>query len=107
HCAGKAGCSPLNLYARVRISCTFAHETAGAARTRLSLRPLLTKRVKSDAGLGHLMPRECGRISSRCLKFQSEVVAPRPGRRQCEACGLGGHSPLRPPIAECMQTPSS
>jgi hypothetical protein len=33
---------PLNLYARVRISlCKLAHETAGAARTRLSLRPLL------------------------------------------------------------------
>jgi hypothetical protein len=33
---------PLNLYARVRISlCIIAHETAGAARTRSSLRPLL------------------------------------------------------------------
>ena len=32
---------PLNLYARVRISlCINAHETAGAARTRSSLRPL-------------------------------------------------------------------
>jgi hypothetical protein len=32
---------PLNLYARVRISlCIIAHETAGAARTRSSLRPL-------------------------------------------------------------------
>src|SRR5665213_3163404 len=42
HCAGKAGVFPLNLYARVRISlCINAHETAGAARTRSSLRPLL------------------------------------------------------------------
>ena len=33
---------PLNLYARVRFLLVhFAHETAGAARTRLSLRPLL------------------------------------------------------------------
>jgi len=32
---------PLNLYARVRfLSCIFAHETAGAARTRSSLLPL-------------------------------------------------------------------
>ena len=30
---------PLNLYARVRFLHTFAHETAGAARTRCSLRP--------------------------------------------------------------------
>jgi hypothetical protein len=33
---------PLNLYARVRFSlCAIARETAGAARTGLSLRPLL------------------------------------------------------------------
>jgi hypothetical protein len=33
---------PLDLYARVRISLhRLAHEIAGAARTRLSLRPLL------------------------------------------------------------------
>ena len=40
HCAGKAGMLPLNLYARVRHFYTIAHETAGAARTRSSLRPL-------------------------------------------------------------------
>src|ERR1700676_1995430 len=32
---------PLDLYARVRFFVHFAHETAGAARTRLSLRPLV------------------------------------------------------------------
>ena len=32
---------PLNLYARVRVfKCAIAHETAGAARIRSSLRPL-------------------------------------------------------------------
>jgi hypothetical protein len=41
HCAGKAGLPPLNLYARVRFfDVQPAHETAGAARTRSSLRPL-------------------------------------------------------------------
>src|ERR1700689_3476066 len=45
HCAGKAGVFPLNLYAHVRISlCIIAHETAGAARTRSSLRPLFLGR---------------------------------------------------------------
>src|ERR1700729_900458 len=35
---------PLNLYARVRISlCINAHETAGAARTRSSLRPFVLR----------------------------------------------------------------
>jgi hypothetical protein len=53
---------PLNLYARVRILCILAHETAGAARTRLSLRPL--QRVESDARLGRIVPRERGLIRS-------------------------------------------
>ena len=51
-CAGKAGCSPLNLYARVRHSTLpIAHETAGAARTRSSLRPLVFRGRTSAASL--------------------------------------------------------
>jgi hypothetical protein len=38
----------------------FARETAGAARTRLSLRPLLSRRVKDDANLGRIAPRDRG-----------------------------------------------
>ena len=34
---------PLDLYARVRNFYTIAHETAGAARTRSSLRPLVSR----------------------------------------------------------------
>ena len=48
-------------------SCAFsyvhvAHETAGAARTRSSLRPLF-EGGRRDANLGRSMPRERGRIS--------------------------------------------
>src|SRR5882757_10275890 len=43
----------------------FARETVGAARTRLSLRPLLVREGKVDANLGQIMPRECGGVSSR------------------------------------------
>ena len=49
-----------------------AHETAGAARTRSSLRPLLVCEGETDANLGHLMPRECGPMPSRCLTIKSE-----------------------------------
>ncbi len=42
----------------------FAHETAGAACTRSSLRPLLINGGERDARLGRNTPRECGRISS-------------------------------------------
>jgi hypothetical protein len=53
---------PLHLYARVRISlCIIAHETAGAARTRSSLRPLLFRgvticmtRTKSSRGIAEV-----------------------------------------------------
>jgi hypothetical protein len=70
--------------------CRFAHETAGAARIRLSLHPLVFRRVEIHAKLGRIAPRECGRTPSRCLTIES--VCPRPllGRsffvapRECE-----------------------
>jgi hypothetical protein len=50
---------PLNLYARVRISlCINAHETAGAARTRSSLRPLLEESANDLENLGQCVSRE-------------------------------------------------
>src|SRR5665213_536352 len=59
HCAGKAGLLPLNLYARVRISLMhIAHEIAGAARTRSSLRPLLEEGANEFANLGRMVSRE-------------------------------------------------
>src|SRR6266576_4874807 len=54
-----------------------AHETAGAARIRLSLRPLLRRRAEAYAKLGHIVPRERGFTSSRCLKFESDIYASR------------------------------
>ena len=49
---------PLNLYARVRVfKCAIAHETAGAARTRSSLRPPFVARVKRNANLGCQAPQ--------------------------------------------------
>src|ERR671937_902237 len=52
-CAGKAGMSRLYLYARVRFSKFLAHETAGAASARPSLRPSIDERGKEDAKPGH------------------------------------------------------
>ena len=43
HCAGNAGVFRLYLYARVRISLHHAHGTAGAACTRHSLHPLISR----------------------------------------------------------------
>ena len=49
---------PLYLYARVHfLYAQAAHETAGAARTRSSLRPLNERAGKEDAKLGQFMSR--------------------------------------------------
>jgi hypothetical protein len=47
----------------------------GAIGTRLSLRPPSAERVKRQARLGHLVPREGGPIPSRCLKIETENAA--------------------------------
>jgi hypothetical protein len=67
---------PLNLYARVHfLFVHFAHETAGAACTRLSLRPLHS-RAASTTKLGHIAPRGYGAAPSRCLTFEYELLPP-------------------------------
>ena len=59
HCAGKAGLLPLHLYAHVRfVLMHIAHETAGAARTRSSLRPLSLEVANEIGNLGQNMSRE-------------------------------------------------
>ena len=63
---------PLNLYARVRIFlCSFAHETAGAARTRSSLRPLFEEGANEMQTSGELR-RENANVYLSCLKFEYE-----------------------------------
>ncbi len=68
-------------------SCAFsfvhvAHETAGAARTRSSLRPLRFTRVERDAKLGRIAPREGGRISASLFDIR---IGSLPPRRPCES----------------------
>jgi hypothetical protein len=63
---------PLNLYARVRFCYVhFARETAGAARTRSSLRPLSFPGVRPSTTRVHSAPREffC------CLKWIGKCAA--------------------------------
>ena len=89
--------SPLDLYARVRFfSCNFAHETAGAARIRLSLRPLTGEGVKSKS-----KPRANGAARSRShvmASFRLTVVIPgrakhEPQVRNCTPSWSFGPSP--------------
>jgi putative transposase len=60
----------------VNNSCAFfvAHEAAGAASTRSSLRPLISRGTSFLQRLGRVAPRECERTCVGCLKFESESV---------------------------------
>jgi len=49
-----------------------AHETAGAARPRSSLRPLFSERAKQDANLGQFMSRDREIMSAREIKSAVE-----------------------------------
>ena len=68
---------PLNLYARVRSSIHIAHETAGAARTRSSLRPLFGEGGRTTANPGRLAPRDREGVFGRrgCLTFELRTHA--------------------------------
>src|SRR3982751_7015934 len=51
-CSGCPVCSCAHLFAQI------ARETAGAASTRSSLRPLFSRRANKDANLGRIAPRD-------------------------------------------------
>src|SRR5260370_24882349 len=58
-------------------ACSYAHlarETAGAARTRLSLRPLFDGGADNDANLGRTTPRECERMVDHRHCERSEAI---------------------------------
>jgi hypothetical protein len=75
----------LYLYARVRFSlCTFAHETAGAASTRRSLRPQKGGRIFNGSGA----LRGEGAESHLCIVIASEAkqsISSRKERMDCFA----------------------
>jgi hypothetical protein len=104
HCAGNVGMLRLYLYARVRFSlCTFAHETAGAASTRHSLRPL-NSRANDFTNLGRNAPRDCGVASemSPILVFlNSEQFA----TNRCCKCVAIAPADMRFNVAEWAATP--
>ena len=75
---------PLDLYARVRISYYHAHETAGAARTRSSLRPLFGEVAKITANLGRDASRERGHISGVIARLDRATQYSRDGDDRIE-----------------------
>jgi hypothetical protein len=60
-------CSCAHSYAHI------ARETAGAARTRLSLRPLLLRRDQVHAQLGRIAPRERAHLFGYGIEWESRL----------------------------------
>jgi len=52
-------------------SCAFCAHDRGCNRHPAFPAPSVLQEGESDASLGRIAPRECGRISCRCLKFES------------------------------------
>src|ERR1700694_5413686 len=79
-------------------SCAFCAHDRGCNRHPAFPAPSVFKEGEVDANLGRVAPRECERISSRCLKFESgmgsELRLPSPGgggsTRLKGAAGGGG-----------------
>src|SRR6187402_2996915 len=55
---GRPGCSRCPVCSCAVLLAQIARETAGAASTRSSLRPLISRRAKEDAKLGQFMSRD-------------------------------------------------
>jgi hypothetical protein len=87
---------PLNLYARVRFLFPFAHETAGAARTRLSLRPLVSWGVKSMQSSG------ASRRENAELFLDVIACDKRKAFAQGSACDEAIHLSLLPRKLDCF-----
>src|SRR6266436_2383934 len=80
---GNVGCSPLPCMLMRALSVHIAHETAGAARTRHSLRPLYFRGRRLLANLGHFVPRECECVSWRDVSKRLRHPEVRALRRTC------------------------
>src|SRR5437764_8492369 len=78
-CSRRPVCSCARSYAQI------AHETAGAASTRSSLRPLIPKRANEDANLGRNAPRECETISETISSAAKQSISPHKERMDCFA----------------------
>src|SRR4051812_21109862 len=76
----------------------FAHETAGAARTRSSLLPLFSEERNDLQNFGRLAPRECGLTSS--LRTQGPITPVLAGEEGFRPVSERNSAPLDPALAE-------
>src|SRR5258708_17480752 len=87
----------LYLYARVRFSHIFAHETAGAASTRHSLRPLFLWANDFGKTRAHRAARWRSRILWELYSVEATSLRPKRLVRR-SSTSEGGSNPLSPPL---------
>jgi hypothetical protein len=101
---------PLNLYARVRISlCVNAHETAGAARTRSSLRPrflgggvICKPRAHAVARTRLHVRRSIGMKRLRGCDKSVPAYSRRDGVGRCHVAGQAGLHAVLVQLSTCL-----
>src|SRR5665647_1415882 len=71
-------------------SCTFAHETAGAARTRSSLRPLISDGVKFTENLAQIMRRDREAVFANKMSIATHSSCPDRSAKRVFAPGVTG-----------------
>jgi hypothetical protein len=76
---GRPECSRCPVCSCAVLFAQIARETAGAASTRSSLRPLFSKGANEDANLGRSAPRECASSFSRHCDPVARNDGERPG----------------------------
>src|SRR5438105_2268696 len=96
-------CSCAHLFAQI------ARETAGAASTRSSLRPLISKRANEDASLGRSAPREGTNSFSRHCERSEAIHLAAQRKNGLLRCARNDDGPLTPspPCSAASARPTS
>src|SRR6266508_4268961 len=82
---GRPECSRCPVCSCALLFAQIARETAGAASTRSSLRPLISKRANEDANLGRSAPREGEGMSTRHCERSEAIHSAAWGQMDCFA----------------------
>src|SRR5438445_11810913 len=96
---GRPECSRCPVCSCAFLFAQIARETAGAASTRSSLRPLISRRAKGDANLGRITPRECETVSTVIASEAKQSMSRHKERMDCFAALAMTRREPRDPLA--------
>src|SRR5947199_987634 len=94
---GRPECSRCPVCSCAVLFAQIARETAGAASTRSSLRPLISRRANVDANLGRIVSRDRETVSNRHCEVAVELRSPD------ERSEIRDHSSTVPDVASLIR----